>query len=150
MWCAGDGRPVREPGVGSIPPPFPSGDSAATGQATTRRRCLHSHATAAAAPEAIGEPYVDAAGRVYGRMLGQPMLVFAADTAGLQAAHRQALERGLSIIPYVAAMFETGHDAANRAVFAAGDPGNLDLVGLAVRGAKKAVDKATRGLTLHG
>ncbi|HYD63949.1 DUF2000 family protein [Azospirillum sp.] len=105
---------------------------------------------AAAAPEAIGEPYVDAAGRVYGRMLGQPMLVFAADTAGLQAAHRQALERGLSIIPYVAAMFETGHDAANRAVFAAGDPENLDLVGLAVRGAKKAVDKATKGLTLHG
>lgn len=105
---------------------------------------------AAAAPEAIGEPYVDAAGRVYGRMLGQPMLVFAADTAGLQAAHRQALERGLPIIPYVAAMFETGHDAANRAVFAADDPDNLDLVGLAVRGAKKAVDKATKGLTLHG
>jgi len=105
---------------------------------------------AAAAPEAIGEPYVDAAGRVYGRMLGQPMLVFAADTAGLQAAHRQALERGLAVIPYVAAMFETGHDAANRAVFAADDPENLDLVGLAVRGAKKAVDKTTKGLTLHG
>ncbi|WP_207477827.1 DUF2000 family protein [Arenibaculum pallidiluteum] len=105
---------------------------------------------AAAAPDAIGEPYVDRSGRVYGRMLGQPMLVFAADRDGLQSAHREALARGLSVIPYVAAMFSTGHDAANRAVFASEDPEDLDLVGLALRGAKKAVDKATKGLALHG
>lgn len=105
---------------------------------------------AAAAPDALGEPYRDAAGRVYGRMLGQPMLIFAAERAGLQAAHRQALARDLAIVAYVAAMFETGHDVANRAVFAAGDPDDLDLVGLAVRGARKAVDKATKGLALHG
>jgi hypothetical protein len=104
---------------------------------------------AAEAPEAIGEPYVDAAGRSYGRMLGQPVLVFRGDLAGLQAAHRSALERGLMILPYVEAMFRTGHDAANRAVFAEEDPTAPNLVGLAVRGPKKAVDKTVKGLSLH-
>jgi hypothetical protein len=104
---------------------------------------------AAAIPEALGEPYEDAAGRRYGRMFGQPMLVFAADRAGLQGAHGQALSRELTIVPYVHAMFSTGHDAANREVFRADDAANLDLVGLAVHGPKKAVDKAVKGLTLH-
>lgn len=104
---------------------------------------------AAGAPEAMGAPYVDAAGRVYGTMLGQPVLVFAADTVGLQMAHRQASARSLLLLPYVAAMFTTGHDAANRQVFAEDDPENLDLVGLAVRGPKKVVDRATKGLRLH-
>lgn len=104
---------------------------------------------AAALPEALGEPYEDATGRQYGRMLGQPMLVFAADLPGLQAAHRQALTRELTIVPYVHAMFSTGHDAANREAFRAGDAENLDLVGLALHGPKKAVDKAVKGLVLH-
>ncbi|MBB5502605.1 DUF2000 domain-containing protein [Paraburkholderia sp. MM5384-R2] len=104
---------------------------------------------AAATPDALGEPYEDAAGHRYGRMLGQPMMVFAADRFGLQGAHRQALSRELGIVPYVHAMFSTGHDAANRAVFRAEDAANLDLVGLALHGPKKAVDKAVKGLALH-
>uniref|UniRef100_E1TEG8 DUF2000 domain-containing protein n=1 Tax=Burkholderia sp. (strain CCGE1003) TaxID=640512 RepID=E1TEG8_BURSG len=105
---------------------------------------------AAAMPEALGAPYEDAAGNAYGRMLGQPMLVFAASLAGLQAAHRQALSRELKMVPYVHAMFSTEHDAANREVFRAGNAEDLDLVGLAVLGPKKAVDKAVKGLPLHG
>ncbi|MCA8092437.1 DUF2000 domain-containing protein [Burkholderia anthina] len=104
---------------------------------------------AAGAPEALGEPYEDAAGRRYSRMLGQPMLVFSADLNGLQAAHRQALSRELTIVPYVRAMFSTGHDAANREAFRAEDAANPDLVGLALHGPKKAVDKAVKGLALH-
>ncbi|MDR8030179.1 DUF2000 domain-containing protein [Burkholderia cenocepacia] len=104
---------------------------------------------AAGAPDALGEPYEDAAGRRYSRMLGQPMLVFTADLTGLQAAHRQALSRELTIVPYVRAMFSTGHDAANRAAFRAEDADNPDLVGLALHGPKKAVDKAVKGLALH-
>jgi hypothetical protein len=104
---------------------------------------------AASAPEMIGAPYVDAAGRAHGRMLGQPMMVFEADLAGLQAAHRVGLERELTVVPYVFAMFSTGHDEANRAAFRAGDPDKPDLVGLALRGPKKAVDKAVKGLALH-
>jgi len=104
---------------------------------------------AAAAPEAMGEPYVDANGHRYGTLLGQPMLVFEADLAGLQAAHRVGLERAITVLPYVFAMFSTGHDAANRQVFAAEDPGDLNLVGIGLRGPKKAIDKATKGLSLH-
>ncbi|MGQ6181838.1 DUF2000 family protein [Serratia sp. IR-2025] len=105
---------------------------------------------AAAAPEIIGERYVDAQGRRYGAISGQPMLIFAADLLGLQNVHRKGLERELTLIPYVHAMFATGHDEANRQVFRAEDADNLDLVGLALRGPKKAVDKAIKGLALHG
>lgn len=105
---------------------------------------------ASAAPEMMGEPYIDAKARQYGNMAGQPMLVFAGDLAGLQRAHRQGLEHELTIIPYVEAMFSTGHDAANREVFMAEDADHLNLVGIALRGPKKAVDKAIKGLALHG
>lgn len=104
---------------------------------------------ASAAPEMMGEPYVDANGNRYGNMLGQPMLVFEADITGLQHAHRKGLERELTLIPYVHAMFSTGNDQANREVFLADDANNLNLVGLALRGPKKAVDKAIKGLALH-
>lgn len=105
---------------------------------------------AAAAPEALGEPYVDGADRRYGRMLGQPILIFAADGDQLRTVRDTALERGLTLVPYVAAMFATGHDAANRAAFQAEDPAAPDLVGLALRGPRKAVEKTVKGLVLHG
>ncbi|CAO3416658.1 DUF2000 family protein [Azospirillum endophyticum] len=105
---------------------------------------------AAAAPDALGEAYVDGAGRRYGRMLGQPIMIFAADGDQLRAVRDAALERGLTLVPYVAAMFATGHDAANRAAFRAEDADAPDLVGLALRGPKKAVDKTVKGLALHG
>lgn len=104
---------------------------------------------AAAAPEMLGEPYIDASGRRYGNMLGQPMMVYESELAGLQKAHRVGIERELTIVPYVFAMFSTGHDEANRQAFLAEDPSNLNLVGLALRGSKKAVDKAVKGLSLH-
>ncbi|MDH0748788.1 DUF2000 family protein [Pseudomonas sp. GD03842] len=104
---------------------------------------------ASAAPEILGEPYVDARGHEYGSMSIQPMLVFEAGLDGLQKAHRIGLERALTMLPYVFAMFSTGHDEANRAVFLEEDPDNLQLVGLALRGPRKAIDKAIKGLPLH-
>jgi hypothetical protein len=104
---------------------------------------------AGAAPEAMGEPYEDAAGRPYTPLLGQPLLVFAASSTDLLQARRVAIERGLTAAAYVAAMFTTGHDAANRAVFHAEPADNPDLVGLAIRGRKKDVERATKGLKLH-
>ncbi|UII73568.1 DUF2000 domain-containing protein [Pseudomonas sp. HN11] len=104
---------------------------------------------ASAAPEAIGDTYVDANGHVYGKMLGQPMLIFEADLVGIQAAHRIALARDITVVPYVFAMFSTGHDEANREAFLAEDPQHLNLVGIGIRGPKKAVEKATKGLLLH-
>jgi hypothetical protein len=104
---------------------------------------------AGAAPEAMGEPYLDAAGRRYVPLLGQPMLIYAASGGDLLKARRIALERGLTTAAYVAAMFTTGHDAANRDAFRAEPADTPDLVGLALRGPKKDVDKATKGLRLH-
>ncbi|WP_298726557.1 DUF2000 family protein [uncultured Ferrovibrio sp.] len=105
---------------------------------------------AAAHPDCIGEAYVDAAGQRYTAMIGQPILIFAASLEQLQKVHRAASERGLTIAPYVEPMFSTGHDAANREVFRASDPHNQPWVGLALHGQRKAVDKAVKGLPLHG
>lgn len=104
---------------------------------------------AGAAPEAMGEPYLDAAGRGYARLLGQPILVFAADAGQLLWAWRTGLVRRLTQAVYVRAMFSTGHDAANRAAFAAEPAEAPDLVGIALRGPKKDVDRATKGARLH-
>jgi hypothetical protein len=104
---------------------------------------------AGAAPEAMGEPYEDAAGRCFTPLLGQPMLVFAASSADLLHAHHIAVERELTTAVYVAAMFTTGHDAANREVFRAEPPDSPDLVGIAIRGPKKGIERATKGLKLH-
>jgi len=104
---------------------------------------------ASAAPEIMGSPYIDSLGRTYGNMSGQPMLIFQGGLENLQAVHRKALEREVTIIPYIHAMFSTGHDEANREVFMAADANNLDLVGLGIRGPKKAVDKIIKGLSLH-
>ncbi|WP_374471177.1 DUF2000 family protein [Phenylobacterium sp.] len=104
---------------------------------------------AGAEPGRLGEPYPDAAGRRYAPLLGQPILVFRADLPALRATHVRALDRDLGRAAYVSAMFRTGHDAANRAAFAAEEADALDLVGLALWGPRKAVDKAVKGLALH-
>lgn len=104
---------------------------------------------AAAAPEALGEPYEDAAGRTYGRMLIQPMMIYGAGVDALRKVHRKALDRELTIIPYVEAMFRTGHDADNRRVFRDEDVDAMNFVGIAVRGPKNAVEKTVKGLSLH-
>jgi hypothetical protein len=68
----------------------------------------------------------------------------------LRRAFGQAIARGLTRAAYVRAMFSTGHDAANRDVFRAEPADAPDLVGLALRGPRKDVDKAAKGAVLHG
>jgi len=104
---------------------------------------------AGAAPEALGEPYQDSAGRRHARLLGQPIMIFAAQPETLQRAWRMAIERGLTRAGYARTMFVTDHDAANRAAFLAEPTDAPDLVGVALRGPKKDVDKATKGASLH-
>ena len=104
---------------------------------------------AASVPDSMGEPYEDGAGRRHSRLLAQPIMIFAAGPEGLQRAWRQSIERGLTRAAYVRGMFATGHDAANRAVFIAEPADAPDLVGLALHGPKKDVDKATKGASLH-
>ena len=102
-----------------------------------------------AAPEIIGAPYRDAAGHRYHSLSVQPVIVLAADRPTLATIHRRALDRDAPHALYIEEMFATGHDAANRAAFAQFAPETAKVVGLALRGERKLVDKITRGARMH-
>lgn len=104
---------------------------------------------AAAYPEAIGEPYADASETTYLRLLGQPILIYGADSAALTRVLDRALARRVQTAIYMEDMFSTGHDAANRAVVRAVERANLNLVGIGFRADRKVVDKIVDKLTLH-
>ena len=104
---------------------------------------------AAAAPESIGEPYADADGTAYLAVFGQPTLVFEASAAELGRTLDRALSRDVRPAVFTEDLFETGHDAANRAAVAAVPKNELALTGLAFRCDRKDADKITKGLRLH-
>jgi hypothetical protein len=82
-------------------------------------------------------------------MLGQPVMVLAADAAVLRTAHRRALDRGLRHAVFTADLFATGNDAGNRVAVAKVAHDDLDLVGIAVHGPRKDVDKIVKGARMH-
>ncbi len=100
-------------------------------------------------PDIIGEAYRDRDGNLYNPLSIQPVIVLSADGSTLGAIQRRALERGVTTSLYVEEMFSTGHDAANRAVFAEFAPDDARVVGIALRGDKKLVDKITKGARMH-
>jgi len=104
---------------------------------------------AGAEPSLIGEAYRDRAGNVYNPMSIQPMVVLSADSATLSKAQRKCLELDIRASAYVEEMFATGHDAANRAVFAEFAPDDAKLVGIAFRAPKKMADKISKGARMH-
>lgn len=104
---------------------------------------------AAAEPEVIGQEYADADGTAYHAMFRQPVLVFVGTKEDLIRTHQRALGRGLTPAVFTAGMFHTGHDEANRAVVRAVGSADLDLVGVAVHGAKNGVDKVVKGARMH-
>jgi hypothetical protein len=97
----------------------------------------------------IGEPYRDASGNEYLPMLVQPVLVYEADGAALRRAYERAMSRGVMPAVYIHELFATGHDEANRAALATVTAEDLDLVGIAFRAERKAVDKIVDRLRLH-
>lgn len=103
----------------------------------------------AQSPAIIGEAYRDAADNVYNPMSIQPIVVLAADQETLRTIQRRTLERNVAASAYIEEMFATGHDAANREVFARFTPDNAKLVGLALRSDKKIVDKICKGAKMH-
>jgi hypothetical protein len=111
--------------------------------------CFLSGGLVGSYPELAGERYADGSGRLYGRLVRQPILVFAADRDGLRTALARATERGLRPSIYTQELFATGYDAANRAAVADIPTEALDLVGLALHADRKDVDKVTKGLKLH-
>ena len=97
----------------------------------------------------VGPPYRDASGNEYLPMFVQPVLVYQADAPALRRAYERALGRNVSMAIYTSDLFETGHDEANRAAVAEVPGDELDLVGIAFRAERKAVDKVVDGLRFH-
>ena len=104
---------------------------------------------AGAEPAIIGEAYRDRTGNVYNPMSIQPMVVLSADAATMAKAHRRGLDLDVRMSAYVEEMFATGHDAANRAVFAEFAPEDAKLVGLAFRAPKKVAQQISKGAKMH-
>ena len=104
---------------------------------------------AATFPDCIGEPYEDGSGTKYLSLIGQPILIYGADRAGLSRALDRALARDVRPALYTEDMFKTTHDAANREVVKAVIRAELNLVGLAMRAERKVVDKILDGLKFH-
>ena len=96
---------------------------------------------AASYPESIGDPYEDASGNTYLRLIGQPMLIYGGDRAALARVLDRALARGVQLALYSEDMFSTTHDAANRDAVRSVEREQLNLVGLAFRAERKVVDK---------
>jgi hypothetical protein len=103
----------------------------------------------AADPALLGESYCDADGIGYLPLLGQPVMIFTAESPVLAALRSKATERGMRVAIYTREMFSTGHDAANRAAVRAVPSTDLDLVGVGVHGPRNAVDKLTKAARLH-
>jgi hypothetical protein len=104
---------------------------------------------AAAFPECIGQPYADASGTKYLALIGQPILIYAADRPALSRALERALARNVTPAVYTEDMFKTTHDEANRAAVKALARAELNLVGLAFRAERKVIDKIVDGLRFH-
>ena len=100
-------------------------------------------------PGVVGEPYRDGSGNEYLPMFVQPVLVYEADAAGVRRAYERALGRGVVPAVYIAELFATGHDEANRAAVAAVAAADLDLVGIAFRAERRTVDKVVDRLRFH-
>jgi len=102
------------------------------------------------APGHVGEAYFDGSGNRYLPMLRQPILIYAADSAGIRRAYERAMARQVEELAiFTRELFSTPHDEANRAAVAAVPAAELDLVGIALRAERKVVDKVLDRLRPH-
>ena len=105
---------------------------------------------AGSTPQLVGEAYVDGSGNRYLPMLRQPILIYAADGAGIRRAYERAMAREVEELSiFTRELFSTPHDEANRAAVAAVPADALDLVGIALRADRRIVDKVLDKLRPH-
>ena len=88
-------------------------------------------------PELSGAPYQDGSGGLYGPLIRQPILIFAASGPELTRTLVRSKERGLRCSIYTSDHFQTGNDADNRAAVARVEGHAIDLVGLALHAERK-------------
>jgi hypothetical protein len=101
-------------------------------------------------PALVGEPYGDASGNRYLPLCRQPILVYAADGAGLRRAYERAMAREVERLAiFTHDLFATAHDAANRAAVAAVAAADLRFAGIALHADRRVVDKVVDRLRPH-
>jgi hypothetical protein len=103
----------------------------------------------ASLPGVIGENYLDGSGTTYLPMIKQPILIFRASREQIRTVYEQAVGSDIQFSIYTEELFTTPHDDANRAAVRAVRSESLKLVGMALHGSKKAIDKLLKGLSLH-
>lgn len=97
----------------------------------------------------IGEKYEDASGKTYSPLCIQPIMIMKTNREKLKTMLNRANSNDLPVALYIEDMFSTGFDAANRETVAGYATDELPLVGIAVRGERKLIDKITKGAKLH-
>jgi hypothetical protein len=105
---------------------------------------------AATDPALVGEPYIDGSGNRYLPMCRQPIMVYAADGAGLRRAFARAMAREVErLAVFTHDLFATPHDRANRAAVASVAAAELDFAGIALHADRTTVDKVLDKLRPH-
>lgn len=100
-------------------------------------------------PTTVGEPYEDGSGNRYLPMFRQPVMVYEGTHEQLKRAYGRAMAREVAISIFTEELFSTGNDIDNRAAVKSVSADGLNLVGMAMRGDKKVIDKVLDGLSLH-
>ena len=101
-------------------------------------------------PGIVGKTYQDRSRKRHLAMSVQPVILLAGTANVLTNIRNHANDRGVDTVAYIEEMLSTGHDDANRAVFALHGATDAKTVGIALRADKKIVDKITKGARMHG
>lgn len=97
----------------------------------------------------LGHHYYDASGNQYLPLCVQPIIVLKSAQAKLSTILQRANRAGIDSALFIEDMFSSGYDEANRATVARYMDAELPLVGVAVYGDKKQIDKIMKGAKLH-
>ena len=97
----------------------------------------------------MGEVYRDGSDQSYLPLCIQPVMIMKTTRDRLRTFLNRANSRGVAASVYIEDMFATGHDAANRETVRRYPTEELPLVGLAIRGERKEIDKIVKGAKLH-
>lgn len=97
----------------------------------------------------IGAPYQDANGIRYLPMSQQPIMILSADGDTLREVLKRAIAREMAVSIYTEELFTTYNDTDNRAAVGRCKADELNLVGIAIRGARNPLDRITKELAMH-
>ena len=97
----------------------------------------------------VGDAYVDADGMEYLPMSQQPIVILSAGGEKLSEVMQKATEKGMAVSIYPKDLFSTYNDEDNRAQVRKRRTSELDLAGVAIRGARNPLDRITKGIGMH-